>query len=77
MADNLLIVFDRKTRVHWAQVFSAPIPRYTADELKWRLGLIDLHGNGNRGVLFATQFLDLNQPNQLLYFSSEARLSGR
>lgn len=74
LADNRLIVFDRKTRVLWAHDFSAPIPRYTADELKWRLGLIDLHGNGDRGVLFATQFLDPSRPSQLLYFSSEGKI---
>jgi len=74
VAGNRLIVFDRKTRILWAHDFSAPIPQYAADELKWRLGLIDLHGNGDRGVLFATQFLDPSRPGQLLYFSSEGKI---
>lgn len=74
LADNRLIVFDRKTRLLWAHDFSAPLPRYTADELKWRLGFIDLHGNGDRGVLFATQFLDPSRLGQLLYFSSEGKI---
>jgi len=73
-ADNRLIVFDRKTRVLWAHEFQKPLPRFTADELNWRLRLIDLNGIGDRGVLLTIQFLNASNLGQLLYFSSEGKI---
>jgi hypothetical protein len=74
IADNRLIVFDRKARLLWAYEFLEPLPRFTADELKWRLRFIDIHGNGDRGVLLAIHFLDASKPGQIWYFSSEGKI---
>jgi hypothetical protein len=74
LADNRLIVFDRKARLLWAHEFPDPLPQCTADELNWRLRFIDLNGNGDRGVLLAIHFLNATKPGQLLYFSSEGKI---
>lgn len=74
ISDNRLIVFDRKTKLLWTHDFSEPPPRYSANELEWRLRLIDLHGKGDRGVLLAVDSLDPTRPDQVLYFSSEGKL---
>ena len=74
IADNRLFVFDRKARLLWAHEFPETLPRITADELKWRLRFIDLHGNGDRGILLAIHFLDATKPGQLWYFSSEGKI---
>ena len=68
IADNRLIVFDRKARLLWAHEFPEPLPRFTADELKWRLRFIDLHGNGDRGALLAIHFLDATQAWPIMVF---------
>lgn len=74
ISDNRLIVFDRKTKLLWTHDFSEPLPRYTTDQLEWRLRLIDLHGNGDRGVLLAVDSLDPTRPDRVLYFSSDGKL---
>jgi hypothetical protein len=74
IADNRLIVFDRKARLLWAHDFLEPLSRFTADELEWRLRFIDLHGNGDRGVLLVTRFLDSSKADQVMYFSSEGKV---
>lgn len=74
ITDNRLIVFDRKTRILWTHDFSEPLPRYTANEVEWRLRLIDLQGNGDRGVLFAAHFLDPGKRDRVLFFSSDGKV---
>lgn len=74
IADNRLIVFDRKARILWAHEFPASLPRYTPDELEWRLRFIDLHGNGDRGVLLVAKCSASTAPDEVLYFSSDGIL---
>lgn len=74
LADNRLIVFDRRSKILWDHDFPEQLCKYTPDELAWRLRVIDLRGNNDLGVLLAVRFLDANIPEQVLYFSSEGKI---
>jgi len=74
LSDTRLIVFDRKARVLWAHDFVLPLHSYTKEELDWRLRFIDLHGDGDVGVLMVADFLSPTMPDQVLYFSSEGEI---
>lgn len=75
LTDNRLIAFNRRTQILWSYDFPAPLRNFSQEELEWRLQIVDLDGNGERGVLVAVQFLNASVPDTLLYFSSEGKFA--
>lgn len=71
---NSLLAFNRKTRIHWSHGFPVPLRSYSPEELEWRLQIVDLDGNGERGVLFAARFLTQSNPDTMFYFSAGGNL---
>jgi hypothetical protein len=66
---NSLHAFDRRMHILWSHEFPKPLHNYAADELEWRLQIVDLDGSGERGVLFVARYLTHNNPDTLFYFS--------
>jgi hypothetical protein len=74
VTDNNLIAFNRKTRILWSYEFPKSFRGCSRDEGERRLQIVDLEGNGERGVLMTAQFLSPSIPDALFYFSSEGDL---
>lgn len=74
LSDNRLMAFNRKTRILWSYEFIVPLRNCSPEELEWRLQIVDLDGDGERGVLMSAQFLTRGNPDTLFYFSSEGKL---
>jgi hypothetical protein len=74
VTDTQLLAFDRKKRILWSHDFPSPLRAFTSEELEWRLRIVDLRGNGERGVLLAARFQTLTMPDTLYYFSFEGDL---
>jgi hypothetical protein len=75
LTDNRLLAFNRKTHILWSYDFPVPMRSYSPEELEWRLQIVDLDGNGERGVLVTVQFLNSSIPDTLFYFCSEGKLT--
>ncbi len=74
LVDNELVAIGRQARILWSHEFQDPLSRYTKDELEWRLRIIDVRGDGNRGVLMVAHFLNSNTPDRVLYFSPDGEV---
>jgi hypothetical protein len=73
LEDNRLVAMGREDRILWTHTFPDVIRRPSAEDLEWRIQRVDLHGNGERGVLVAVRFL-VGKPDTLYYFSSQGKL---
>jgi hypothetical protein len=69
LSGNSLLAFNRRTQLLWSHEFSAQLPKFAAEDLEWRLRVVDLNGTGQRGVLFAARFLRMSHSDTLFYFS--------
>jgi hypothetical protein len=74
LSGNSLLAFNRRTRLQWSYEFTARLPKFTSEELDWRLHVVDLNQKGERGVLFAARFLSSTHPDTLFYFSPQGKL---
>lgn len=74
LTDTQLIALDKQAHILWSHEFPNPLRNCNADELEWRLRIVDLDGSGERGVLFAARFLTQNNPDTLFYFSPTGEL---
>ncbi len=74
LIDNRLVAFGNQAKILWSHEFQDPVSRYTKEELEWRLRIIDLRSDGNRGVLMVAHFLNSNTPDRVLYFSPDGEI---
>ena len=74
LAENELVAFGRQAKILWSYEFQEPLSRLVNEELEWRLRIIDLRGDGNRGVLMVAHFLNSNTPDRVLYFSPNGEI---
>jgi hypothetical protein len=77
LTDTKLIALDRRSRILWSYEFQHSLRNYGQDELEWRLRIVDLKGEGERGVLLAARFSTQQNPNTLFYFSSSGKIDWR
>ena len=71
---NTLLAFNRRMQVLWSYEFQNALRKFSPEELTWRLGVIDLEGNGESGVLFAARFQNTAIAEALFYFSSRGTM---
>jgi hypothetical protein len=74
LTDIQLIALDKQAHILWSHEFQNTLRSYSPEELEWRLRIVDLDGNGERGVLFAARFLTQSNPDTLFYFSPSGKL---
>jgi hypothetical protein len=74
LADAKLIALDRRRRILWSHEFQASLRNYRHDELEWRLKIVELKGNGERGVLFAARYSSPGISDSLFYFSPSGKI---
>ncbi len=74
LEDKRLVALGRSDRILWTHVFPEPLRPFTREELEWRVQRVDLHGNGDRGVLVTARFLAPGSPDAMYYFSPAGKL---
>ena len=74
LVDNRLVALGTQAKVLWSHEFQYPLSRYTKEEFEWRLRIVDLRGDGDRGVLMVAHFLNSNTPDQVFYFSPDGEI---
>ena len=74
LTDTQLIALDIFKSLLWTYQFPAPLHVIEPGRDEWRLQRIDMHGNGDRGVLITARFIDRRIPDSMFYFSSTGNL---
>jgi DNA-binding winged helix-turn-helix (wHTH) protein len=74
LTDTQLIALDIFKSPLWTYQFPAPLRLTDPTRDEWRLQRIDMHGNGDRGVLITVRFVDRRIPDSIFYFSSNGTL---
>lgn len=72
--DDQLIAFGRGNKPLWAYGFSKKLRVYDRQELTWRLQVVDLLRNGDKGIIAAFDFQDAEAQDQLCLFDGEGKL---
>lgn len=75
LTENRLLAFNRKTRLLWSHEFASPLRSYSAEELEWRLRIVDLDDTGERGVLFAARHLSAGIPDAIYFFNAQGEIA--
>jgi hypothetical protein len=73
LEDNRLVAKGRSDRILWTFNFPDRIRQPSPADIEWRVQRVDLHGNGERGVLVAVRFLG-GRADTLYYFSPQGKL---
>lgn len=74
LTDTHLIALDIFKSPLWTYEFPSPLRPIEAGRDEWRSQRIDMHGNGDRGVLITARFYDRRVPDSMFYFSSNGIL---
>lgn len=79
LTGNVLTALDALGRPIWTHRFDAPLRQLNEAELGWRIHVVDLHGQGHRGVLAACSYRadgarGLPSREELFYFSQDGSL---
>ena len=74
LTDTQLIALDIFKSPLWTYEFPSPLRAIEPGRDEWRSQRVDMHGNGDRGVLITARFIDRRIPDSIFYFSSDGNL---
>jgi DNA-binding winged helix-turn-helix (wHTH) protein len=77
LTDTHLIALDIFKSPLWMYKFPSPVHLIESGRDEWRSQRIDMHGNGDRGILITARFIDRRIPDSMFYFSSNGNLEWR
>lgn len=74
LTETHLIALDIFKSSLWTYQFPSPLRLIEPGGDEWRSQRVDMHGNGDRGVLITARFIDRRKPDSIFYFSSSGNL---